>query len=41
MALDISQVNTCGLLNYIIFDEIFNKFAAVKAKNFVLKMDNY
>jgi len=39
MALNISYVNTCGLLNYIsFFREIFNKFAAAKAKNFVFEV---
>jgi len=38
MALDISLVNTCGLLNYILFDKIFNKFAAAKAKKFVFEV---
>jgi len=36
MTLDISEVNTSGLSNYIIFDEIFNKFAAAKARKHCL-----
>jgi len=36
ITLDISEVNTRGLSNYIIFDEIFNKFAAAKARKLCL-----